>query len=165
RNNACRGAWGRRGAGRRTPAGAAAPCPARRSCPAGSYRERRYRARPWARAGRWCRLAPPRPPPPPHSPPARGTPRPRGGGDESRRRALQNEFREKTHADRRGPLGLMGPLVLGVGGPGDVEVDPREAVYEFPHTLAAPDRLGAMPAGVLHVHDVGMQTLTVVVTQ
>src|SRR3989475_11280855 len=119
--------------------------------------EPRYPALPWARAGRSCRPAPPRAPPPPHSPPARGTPRPRGGGDGSRRRALQDEFREKTDSDCRGSLGLMGPLVLGVGGPGDVEVDPREAVDEFPQEPAARDRPGPPPPRGLHVRAVRFQ--------
>src|SRR5207245_2649603 len=109
-----------------------------RWCPAGSYRAPRYPGAPWAGGGRPCPPALPRPPPP-HSPPAPGTPRPRGGGAGSRRRALQDEFRKKTDTDRRGSLGLMGRLVLGVGGPGDVAVHPREAVDEFPQEPAASD--------------------------
>src|SRR5256712_10269713 len=164
RNNACRAAWGPGGAGRRTPAGAAGSCPAPRWCPAGSYRAPRYPGAPWAGGGRPGPPALPRPPPP-HSPPAPGTPRPREGGAGSRRRALQDEFRKKTDTDRRGSLGLMGRLVLGVGGPGDVEVHPREAVDEFPQEPAARDRASATPPGVLHVRNVRFQELPVLVPQ
>src|SRR6266446_1431428 len=104
-------------------------------------------------------LCQPGPPAPQGGAPGREAPR------ESRAGAFEQEFREQADSNRRRPLGVARRFALEVGGPGDVEVDPRKAVDELAQEPRARDRAGGASARILHVGYVGLEQLAVLIPQ
>src|SRR5437660_7844078 len=101
----------------------------------------------------------------PRQTPTRRTTRSRANCRESSASAFEQEFREQPHADRGRSLGVTGAFAFEIGGPGDVEVHPREAVHELTQEPRAGNRASRATAGVLDVGDVGLEQLPIVVPQ
>src|SRR5207248_4722973 len=70
-------------------------------------------------------------------------------------RAPQYEFREEADAKSGRPLGAAGGFAVGVGGSGDIEMGPREAIHELAQEPSGRDGTGRTSAGILHVRHVG----------